>query len=105
MADGYVNDGDRPRDADRGREGFGDDQGTRVGRPDEGHPSATRAPLHGEDTGRVAGQPGTNVGAVPGGIEGELTSDDATRRQGSAQSRVQGDTEPKVGDDSTVHEL
>ncbi|HEU4628893.1 MAG TPA: hypothetical protein VFS08_04080 [Gemmatimonadaceae bacterium] len=26
--------GARPRDADRGREGFGDDQGTRVGRPD-----------------------------------------------------------------------
>ena len=105
MADNYVNDGDRPRDADRGREGFGDDQGARVGRPDEGHPSAARAPLHGEGTGRAPGQPGTNAGAVPGGIEGELTSDDEARRQGSAQSRVQADTEPKTGADRTVHDL
>lgn len=105
MANDYVKDGDRPRDADRGREGFGDDQGARVGRPDEGHPSPARAPLHGEGTGRVPGQPGTNVGGVPDGLEGDIGSDDAASRQGSAQSRVQADTEPKSGDDRTVHDL
>jgi hypothetical protein len=100
----YVNDGDRPADADRGREGFGDDGGTRVGRPDRGQPAAERAPLHGGGTGRVEGQPGTNTGAVPGGIEGSIESDDA-ERQGSAQSRVQADAEPKSGDDRTIHDL
>ena len=105
MADNYLNDGDRPRDADRGREGFGDDGGARVGRPDEGHPSASRAPLHGEGTGRVPGQPGTNAGGVPDGIEGDILSDDPAGKQGSAQSRVQADTEPKTGDDRTVHDL
>ena len=81
----YTNTGDRGSDP---RHGFGDDQGTRVGRPD----GAQEAPRD-ANPGQRAGQPGTNDDAVADGIEGSILDG-----EGTAQRRVQdasrGDVNP-----------
>ncbi|GLC23599.1 hypothetical protein [Roseisolibacter agri] len=71
------------RDPD-GRQGFGDDAGTRVGRPD-GAESAHTAPRDAQLGDQVPGQPSTNTDPVSNGIEGSLTGDGS---EGPAQSRV-----------------
>lgn len=103
----YESDGDRPADADRGREGFGDDQGTRIGRPDLGHPAPERAPLHGRGTGHIEGQPSTNIEAVPDGEEGSIFDDEASdaSRQGPGQSRIQAAAESRSSDEREIYDL
>lgn len=111
----YVNDGGRGRDP---REGFGDDGGARVGRPDgagssssaEGRAagSARRAPLEASPGESRAGQPGTNSDAVADGLEGSIL--DADGPQGAQQSRVQAASEgvdegPAAGDERRVFDL
>jgi hypothetical protein len=103
----YVNDGFRDGDA---REGFGDDKGTRVGRPDgvAANPSeeAQRAPLDAQGGRQQPGQPGTNTDPVTAGIEGALTEG-----SGPQQARVQDaaagrdDGGDKAGDDRRVFDL
>ena len=71
------------RDQD-GREGFGDDMGTRVGRPDgarEGSQSGSTRP----------GQAGTNRDAVPDGIEGSIMDEDADQARGAQERRTEDD--------------
>ena len=78
--DNYLDSGNVPdRDKD-GREGFGDDGGTRVGRPDDAEHAG----------------PSTNTAGDEGGLEGSILDDEDTKRgsgpkeqQGAAQSRVQ----------------
>jgi hypothetical protein len=109
----YVNTGFR--DDDR-REGFGDDGGTRVGRPDgagsnsspadpNGDQRAHRAP-HDAQGAPAPGQAGTNTSPVAGGIEGS----EVDAEQGSQQSRVQAASEgvnpaPAAGDERAVYDL
>jgi len=101
----YTDTGFRPRDD---REGFGDDGGTRVGRPD-GAGSAQPAPHEAQSGGdrSAAGQPGTNSEAVPDGIEGSILADDS--RQGAQQSRVQAsadaDADREEGDERPTYNL
>lgn len=110
----YISDGHRQGDA---REGFGDDGGTRVGRPDGAGSNASAAGAAGnarEAPHDVSGAPrpgqaGTNAGPVPDGIEGSLTDgDEAT--QGQQQSRVQRSAEGlnqgrAAGDDRPTYDL
>ena len=115
----YVNDGLRDGDP---REGFGDDGGTRVGRPDGagsnasprdpnqggGHGEAHRAPLDAEGH-AAAGQAGTNTSPVDAGLEGSLTDGDDAE-QGDQQSRVQAASEGvnpgrAAGDERRVFDL
>jgi hypothetical protein len=114
----YVNTGFRDGDA---REGFGDDGGTRVGRPDgAGSNHSDADPNAGQHAGgaRLAphdtqgpprpGQAGTNTSPVADGIEGSEVDDDAP--QGQQQSRVQAASEgvnpgPAAGDDRSVYDL
>ena len=78
--DNYVDSGNVPNRDKDGREGFGDDGGTRVGRPD--------------NAGQHAG-PSTNTAGDEGGLEGSVLDDEDTQRgtgekeQGEQQSRVQ----------------
>ncbi|HEY0776823.1 MAG TPA: hypothetical protein VGD56_02540 [Gemmatirosa sp.] len=110
----YTDTGFRDGDA---RQGFGDDGGTRVGRPDgvgsnasgqQAAGGARPAPRDAQGGHQVPGQPGTNTTPVPDGIEGsEIGADDA---QGQQQSRVQAAAEgitpgPVVGDDRTTFDL
>ena len=98
------------RDPD-GREGFGDDGGTRVGRPDGASDasSARRAPHDAQRGGRSApGQPGTNTDAVDDGIEGSILADDSA--EGDQQSRVRAASEGvdmgrAAGDERRVDDL
>lgn len=110
----YTNTGFRDGDA---REGFGDDGGTRVGRPDGAGSNASS-----QDPNRVGqahlaphdasgpqrpGQAGTNNGPVADGIEGSQLDGDA---QGEQQSRVQAASEgvnpaPAAGDERRVFDL
>ena len=83
------------RDPD-GRKGFGDDAGTRVGRPD-GAESAQPAPRDAQLGDQVPGQASTNTDPVSNGIEGSLTGDGS---EGPQQSRVRaasGDVERPDG--------
>ncbi len=93
----YTDTGLRDGDA---RQGFGDDGGTRVGRPDGGgsnaspadpnadrqHGSARTAPLDAQGGRHIPGQAGTNTSPVPDGIEGSEIGDE---EQGQQQSRIQ----------------
>ena len=72
----YTDTGDRGNDP---RHGFGDDMGTRVGRPD----GAREAPRDANPS-QQAGQPGTNDEPVAGGIEGSIMEG-----EGAQQRRVQ----------------
>ena len=87
----YLQDGGRGADA---RRGFGDDMGTRVGRPDgEADASSARpAPRSGATT-SAPGQAGTNTTAVPDGIEGSIMED-----EGDQQRRVRGASEGATPD-------
>lgn len=91
---------------DDGREGFGDDMGTRVGRPDGA--TAKPAPLDAQGGKRPApGQPGTNADPVSDGLEGAMTGESGS---GPQQSRVQDaasgdDGGDKAGDDRRVFDL
>lgn len=115
----YTNTGFRDGDA---RQGFGDDGGTRVGRPDGagsnaspadpnagGQPGAAHtAPYDAQGGKQIPGQAGTNTTPVPDGIEGSEVGDDAT--QGQQQSRLQAAAEgitpgPAVGDDRPTYDL
>jgi phosphoribosyl 1,2-cyclic phosphodiesterase len=97
----YLDDGFR--DADQ-REGLGDDQGTRVGRPDGA--TAQPAPRDAQGGDAAAGQAGTNREPVTGGLEGSLTES-----SGPQQSRVRDAAEgrddggDKAGDDRRVFDL
>jgi len=85
------------------RSGFGDDMGTRVGRPD-GAGEAQQAP---RDASPVPhpGQASTNDDAVADGLEGSLVG------EGSQQDRVQrasrGDVnpDPAAGDERRIDDL
>ena len=77
----YSDTGMRGRD---GREGFGDDMGTRVGRPD-----GAREPS--QALGPNPGQPGTNRDAVPDGIEGSIMDEDAGQARGAQERRSEDD--------------
>ena len=80
----YTDRGHRGEDP---REGFGDDMGTRVGRPDGAREaSQAREAPHDASPGQQPGQPGTNSEPVADGIEGSIMSDDAG--EGGAQRRV-----------------
>lgn len=102
----YVNDGFRDRDA---REGFGDDQGTRVGSPDGAR--AQRAPHDAQRGSPTPGQPGTNTDPVTDGIEGVMTGSESSEGNGPQQARVQDATRgvddggDKAGDDRRVFDL
>jgi len=72
----YTNSGHRGEDP---RHGFGDDQGTRVGRPD----GAGDAPRD-TDRDQRAGNPSTNEEAVPDGLEGSINDG-----EGDGQRRIQ----------------
>ncbi len=116
----YTDTGFRDGDA---RQGFGDDGGTRVGRPDgAGSNSSVQDPNGGSGTGarpaprdaqgghQIPGQPGTNTTPVPDGIEGSEIGGDATAAQGQQQSRIQASAEgltpgPAVGDDRSTFDL
>lgn len=66
----YTDTGMRGRDP---REGFGDDMGTRIGRPDgESDASSARPAPRDASRGSQPGQPGTNADAVADGIEGSI---------------------------------
>lgn len=83
MSEKYTDDGGRGRDD---REGFGDDMGTRVGRPD----------------GAREGQPSTNDEAVADGLEGSIMEDD----EGDNQRRVQRASENREpGDKKPTYDL
>jgi hypothetical protein len=118
----YLNDGFRDPDA---REGFGDDGGTRVGRPDGAGSNHSGEGMHASgDAGDAQpaphdvsgkprpGQAGTNAGPVPDGLEGSL-QDDGTggdAAQGDQQSRVQRSAEGlnqgrAAGDDRPAYDL
>lgn len=107
----YANTGMRDED---GRDGFGDDMGTRVGRPD----GAREAPRDASPGASRPGQAGTNDDAVAGGIEGSImdrgdgqargaqdrNEDDA----GAEQSRVQAASESvnrPAGDNRRIDNL
>jgi hypothetical protein len=111
----YVNTGFRDGDA---REGFGDDGGTRVGRPDGAGSNSSPQDPNARHAGQAQpaphdtqgpprpGQAGTNTSPVADGIEGSET----TEEQGSQQSRVQAASEsvnppPAAGDDRAVYNL
>ncbi len=119
---------DRSEDSDTGfrdrdaREGFGDDGGTRVGRPDGGgsnaspedpnhggqHGSAQVAPYDAQGGHQVPGQASTNTTPVPDGIEGSEVSGDSG--QGQQQSRVQAAAAgltpgPAQGDDRATYDV
>ena len=105
----YLNTGFRDPD---GREGFGDDGGTRVGRPaGEGDASsARRAPRDAQQGGdqSAQGQPGTNTDAVADGLEGSIQDDEGG--SGPQQSRVRAATEgvnptPEAGDERPTYNL
>jgi phosphoribosyl 1,2-cyclic phosphodiesterase len=96
----YLNTGFRDQD---GREGFGDDKGTRVGRPDSAQP----APLDASG-GSEPGQAGTNSESVDDGLEGSILEADGP--QGPQQSRVQAASEGvnpgrAAGDERRVFDL
>ena len=77
----YSKDGLRGRD---GREGFGDDMGTRVGRPDGAREESS-------SHGARPGQPGTNREAVPDGLEGSIMDEDADQARGAQERRSEDD--------------
>jgi hypothetical protein len=117
----YTNTGFRDGDA---RAGFGDDAGTRVGRPDGAGSNASAADPNARQAGGAGqahvaphdaegpphpGQAGTNNSPVAGGIEGsELDGSDAG--QGQQQSRLQAASQgvnegPAAGDERRVDDL
>jgi hypothetical protein len=77
----YSDTGMRGRE---GREGFGDDMGTRVGRPDGAREAS-------QSGGTRPGQPGTNRDAVPDGIEGSIMDEDAGQARGAQERRSEDD--------------
>ena len=103
----YTDTGFRDRDD---REGFGDDGGARVGRPDGARSAsdAKRAPHDAQGGHQTPGQPGTNTQPVADGLEGAMTGDDDAA--GPQQSRVQAASEgvdggAKSGDDRRIDDL
>lgn len=115
----YTDTGFRDGDA---RRGFGDDGGTRVGRPDGGgsntspqnpnaggqQGSAHTAPYDAQGGHQIPGQAGTNTTPVPDGIEGSDLVDEAG--QGQQQTRVQDAAQgvtpgPAVGDDRATYDV
>lgn len=114
----YTDTGFRDGDA---RQGFGDDGGTRVGRPDgagsnaspqdpnAGQPGAARvAPYDAQGGHHIPGQAGTNTTPVPDGIEGSDL--EANAGEGPQQARVQdaalGITPgPAAGDDRPTYDV
>jgi hypothetical protein len=124
----YLNDGFR--DGEK-REGFGDDGGARVGRPDGagsnasprdpnqgghegghegGHQGEAHRAPHDAEGHAAAGQAGTNTSPVDAGLEGSLTDGDDDAAQGQQQSRVQSASEGvnpgrAAGDERRVFDL
>lgn len=111
----YVDTGFRDGDA---RAGFGDDGGTRVGRPDGAgsnhspddpnarHAGGARVAPHDTQGAPRPGQAGTNTDPVADGIEGA----DVDPGQGKNQSRVQAASEgltpgPSQTDDRATYDL
>lgn len=108
----YLNTGHRDRDP---REGFGDDGGTRVGRPDGAGSNHSPADPNGGEAHRAPrdasgqaapGQAGTNTQPVDGGIEGSLTDGEQGEQQSRVQRASEGLTPGKAeGDDKPVFDL
>ena len=111
----YVHTG--MRDADP-RPGYGDDGGTRVGRPDgagsnasaEGHQATARVAPHDVSGPAVPGQAGTNTGPVADGLEGSLEGGPDNPGSGQQQSRIQAAAEGineshAAGDERRVDDL
>ena len=73
--------GARPNEADRGREGFGDDQGTRVGRPDPAARSAS-----GRSGGSGSEGHGPSSHTVKEGLEGAVFEEDEPSRDRGSRS-------------------
>ena len=115
----YTDTGFRDGDA---RRGFGDDGGTRVGRPDGAGSNASPqdpnaggqrgtarpAPYDAQGGHQIPGQAGTNTTPVPDGIEGSDMEENAG--QGQQQSRVQDAARgitpgPAAGDDRPTYNL
>ena len=96
--DKYTDRGHRGEDP---RDGFGDDMGTRVGRPD----GAQEAPRDASGAQRP-GQPGTNADEVPDGIEGSIMNDEGgeQRRVRGASGDVNADNKG-TGRDRPIHDL
>ncbi|AHG89131.1 hypothetical protein J421_1594 [Gemmatirosa kalamazoonensis] len=104
----YTETGNRGEDP---RHGFGDDMGTRVGRPD----GAREAPRD-ANPGQQPGQPGTNDEAVADGLEGSIMEGegrgqrdvrDATRADASRADASRGDVnpDPESGDEREIYDL
>ncbi len=112
----YVNTGFRDGDA---REGFGDDGGTRVGRPDgTGSDHSPQDPNAGRQAGQARlaphdtegpprpGQAGTNTSPVADGIEGSEVDDAPGPQQSRVQAASEGvNPEPAAGDERRVFDL
>ena len=111
----YTETGNRGEDP---RHGFGDDMGTRVGRPD-GAREAKQAPRD-ANPGQQPGQAGTNDEAVPDGIEGSImegegegqrdvqnASRGGANRGGVNRGGVNRDVNPdrEAGNDRKVYDL
>ena len=102
----YTDTGFRDGDA---RQGFGDDGGTRVGRPDgagSNTSEAQPAPYDAQGGHHIPGEAGTNTTPVPDGLEGS----DVDAAQGQQQSRVQDAAQgitpgPAAGDDRPAFDL
>ena len=96
----YTDTGYRGEDP---RHGFGDDMGTRVGRPDGAHEAPRDA-----SSPPVPGQPSTNDGAVADGIEGSIVEGEGQRDVQNASRRaanpdVNPDREP--GSEREIYDL
>ena len=104
----YTDTGHRGKDA---RQGFGDDMGTRVGRPDgaaEGEQQAQSAPRD-ASRGHQPGQAGTNGDAVADGLEGSIMDGPEQERvQRSSRAGAQGgdvNPDPAAGNERRVDDL
>ena len=86
MSDKYTDDGGRGRDD---REGFGDDMGTRIGRPD----------------GASAGQPSTNEEPVADGLEGSIMEGDGQRNVQRGSESPGAAPDPAAGNDRRIDDL
>jgi hypothetical protein len=95
----YTDTGNRGTDA---RTGFGDDMGTRVGRPDG---AAKPAPRDASPV-QQPGQAGTNDDAVADGIEGSIM-DEGPEQQRIQRASDQGDLNPApaAGDERRIDDL
>lgn len=80
--------GNNPDNANDGREGFGDDGCTRVGRPDAGASRATSAPNDAIEGSILEGDPSQSSGRTRAG--GEASEETQRRSAGGADDQADG---------------